>query len=106
MNKEEILAKSRKENKGMDMMEIQSLEKAGKYASQVGMLLCCFVAVMEVAITNRISMGSWLIYFGILSTMFFTKYRLMKQRHELMISLLYTILFFFFLVMFLRDLLW
>ena len=39
MNKEEILARSRNENKGMDIMELQSLEKASRIAAQVGMLL-------------------------------------------------------------------
>ena len=66
MNKEEILARSRNENKGMDIIELQSLEKASRIAAQVGMLLCCFVAVMEVAVTGQVSMESWLIYFGIL----------------------------------------
>ena len=79
MNKEEILARSRNENKGMDIMELQSLEKASRIAAQVGMLLCCFVAVMEVAVTGQVSMESWLIYFGILSTLFLIKYRLMKE---------------------------
>ena len=53
MNKEEILARSRNENKGMDIMELQSLEKASRIAAQVGMLLCCFVAVMEGAVTGQ-----------------------------------------------------
>ena len=105
MNKEEILAKSRNENKGMDIMELQSLEKASKVAAKVGMLLCCFVAVMEVAVTGQLSLGSWLIYFGILCTLFFMKYRLMKNRHELLLSIFYTMLFLLFLILFLLKLL-
>ena len=35
MNKEEILARSRNENKGMDIIELQSLEKASRIAAQV-----------------------------------------------------------------------
>lgn len=105
MNKEDILAKSRSENKGMDIMELQSLEKASKIAAQAGMLLCCFVAVMEVAVTGKVSMSSWLIYFGILSTLFLMKYRLMKKRHELLVALLYTALFLMFLGLFLWNLL-
>ena len=101
MNKEEILARSRNENKGMDIIELQSLEKASRIAAQVGMLLCCFVAVMEVAVTGQVSMESWLIYFGILSM----KYRLMKKRHELFLSIFYTALFLMFLVLFLWKLL-
>ena len=65
------------------------------------MLLCCFVAVMEVAVTGQVSMESWLIYFGILSTLFLIKYRLMKKRHELFLSIFYTALFLMFLVLFL-----
>ena len=40
MNKEEILEKSRKENKDSDEMEIFALTYAGKIASKVGMLFC------------------------------------------------------------------
>ena len=105
MNKEEILARSRNENKGMDIIELQSLEKASRIAAQVGMLLCCFVAVMEVAVTGQVSMESWLIYFGILSTLFLMKYRLMKKRHELFLSIFYTALFLMFLVLFLWKML-
>ena len=105
MNKEEILARSRNENKGMDIIELQSLEKASKVAAKVGMLLCCFVAVMEVAVTGQLSLGSWLIYFGILCTLFFMKYRLMKKRHELLLSIFYTMLFLLFLILFLLKLL-
>ena len=105
MNKEEILARSRNENKGMDIIELQSLEKASRIAAQVGMLLCCFVAVMEVAVTGQVSMESWLIYFGILSTLFLMKYRLMKKRQQLFLSIFYTALFLMFLVLFLWKLL-
>ena len=40
MNREEILEKSRRENKGTDEMELIVLNSAGKLAAQIGMLIC------------------------------------------------------------------
>ena len=96
-------------DKAMEFLREKGLataqKKASRIAAQVGMLLCCFVAVMEVAVTGQVSMESWLIYFGILSTLFLIKYRLMKKRHELFLSIFYTALFLMFLVLFLWKLL-
>lgn len=90
MNKEDILARSRAENQGTDEYETQILEKAGKLSAQVGMLMCCMIAVISVAVTGQINYGCWIIYFAILSTLFWTKWLYMKKRHELILSIFYT----------------
>lgn len=105
MNKEDILMKSRAENKGSDIFEKQVLDKSGAYAARAGMLLCCIAAAVEVGFTGQISMGSWMIYFGMLSVQFFSKYRLMKKQHELYVTLLYGILFLMFAGLFLWQVL-
>ena len=86
MNKDDILAKSRAENQGTDEYERQVLEKAGKLSAQVGLLACCAVAVSSVAVTGRVNYGCWVIYFAIHATLFWTKWRHLKRRHELMLS--------------------
>lgn len=100
MNKEEILQKSRIENKNMDEREAYVLAAAGKLASQIGMLVCCVVAVTQVAITGTISFESWMIYFSILGTLFTVKYVKLRQKHELWIAILYIALFVLFTVLF------
>lgn len=100
MNKEEILEKSRKENKGADEMERSALQSAGKLAAQVGMLVCCIVATLQVAFTGMMSYESWMIYFSILGTLFTVKYIKLHNKHELWMAILYIALFIMFTVLF------
>ena len=104
MNRAEILAKSRRENQGTDAWESEVMAQAGKIAARVGMLLCCLAAVLEVVITGNVSMGSWMIYFGILTTVFVVKYVKMRRKHELALTILYGGLFVMFLALFIRNL--
>ncbi|WP_343208303.1 DUF6442 family protein [Anaerolentibacter hominis] len=89
MNKEEILEKSRQENKNQDIFEKDAIIRAGGVATKAGLLLCCLIAVLEVCLTGSVSFGTWTIYFGILCTTFFTKYHILHRRHELMVAVLY-----------------
>lgn len=104
MDKEDILAKSRAENKGMDEYERAVQNQAGRLAMQVGLLACCLAAALEVLLTDHVSMSSWTIYFSALSANFWVKYRKLRQRHELAVALLYSALFLFFAVLFVIDL--
>lgn len=90
MNKDDILAMSRKENQGADEYEKYVLEKASRLASQVGLLVCCAIAVVHVSITGRVSSVCWIIYFSIYATLFWTKYRYLRKRHELMMAVIST----------------
>lgn len=83
MNKDDVLARSRAENQGTDEYEKQVLEKAGKLSAQVGMVVCCLVAAASVAVTGRVNNSCWIIYFSIHATIFWTKYRQLRRRHEL-----------------------
>ncbi|MCR4962917.1 MAG: DUF6442 family protein [Firmicutes bacterium] len=104
MNKEEILAKSRKDNQGSDEMELFTLAAAGKIAAQVGMLVCCLVAVLQVWFTDVVSVESWMIYFSILGTIFTVKYVKLHRRHELLLAVLFAGLFLFFTLLFIKRL--
>ena len=104
MNREEILEKSRRENKGTDEIELIVLNSAGKLAAQIGMLICCAVAVLQVSFTDSMSYESWMIYFSILGTLFIVKYIKLHKRHELLLAILFSGLFVFFTVLFVRRL--
>lgn len=104
MQKEEMLEKSRNDNNGMDEMEYAVLATAGKIASQIGMLVCSIVAVLQVIFTDTISFEGWMIYFSILSATFSVKYIKLHRRHELVWAIVYGVLFIFFTVMFIRRL--
>lgn len=96
MDRDEVLARSRGEHQDRDMVELEALQRAGAAAFRVGMLLCCAVAAAQAAVTGRISYESWTIYFGMQTAVFFTKYRTLRRRHELLTALLYSALFLFF----------
>ena len=104
MNREEILEKSRRENKGTDEMELIVLNSAGKLAAQIGMLICCVVAVLQVSFTDSMSYESWMIYFSILGTLFTVKYVKLHKKHELLLAILFSALFVFFTVLFVHRL--
>lgn len=104
MNKDDILEKSRRENKGPDEMEQYVMAAAGKIAAKVGMLVCCIVAILQVIFTDAISFESWMIYFSILATTFLVKYIKLHSKHELWVAVLYTVLFIMFAVLFILRL--
>ncbi|MBO5090705.1 MAG: hypothetical protein J6C27_07350 [Clostridia bacterium] len=67
MNKDEILAKSREENKSADERQKHLQQKAGTIASAVGMALCCIVAFLEGIFGDSVILfyGCFSIYWGI-----------------------------------------
>ena len=91
MNKDDILARSRAENQGSDEYEKYVLEKAGKFSSQVGLMMCCFIAAYSVIRTGRMNSGCWAIYFSISATLFWTKYIHLRKRHELIMAVISTL---------------
>lgn len=104
MDKEEILKKARLENKNQDVFEQEAVIRAGSIATKVGLLLCCVVAALEVILTNSISFSSWTIYFGILSTAFFVKYRILHRKHELLVASVYLVFAITFLALYILQL--
>ena len=101
MDRNEILAQSRKENKNKDLAELEAVKKASNIASRVGMLVCCLIAVLEVIFTSRVNYASWTIYFSILGTLFLVKYLSLRKRHELLMTILCLALFVFFFTLYL-----
>jgi len=86
MNKDDILARSRAENKGNDEYEKQVLEKAGRVSGQAGLLMCCIIAIASTMVTGRVNYGYWAIYFAIPSSLLWVKYRYLKKRRELWLA--------------------
>ena len=103
MDKDDILAKSRAENQGRDEYERQVLEKAGKLAAQVGLVACCIIAAVSVAVTDRVNNACRVIYFSVYATLFWTKYRHLKNRHELMLAAVSTLVGLLFLGLFIKE---
>lgn len=96
MKKEEILEKSRRENKNRDIVEIDTINSASKIAAIVGALLCVLVSSLDWHFTKTINFACWAINFGILSTLLGMKYLRLRRKHELLITAVYLLFFIFF----------
>lgn len=95
MTKEEILKKSREENKNQDFAEKAVIAKSSTVAASIGFIMCGIITVIS-GITdynNRlVAAVCWTIYFSMNGSLFLTKYFKLKKRHELMLSILFILL--------------
>lgn len=100
MEKEEILAISRRENKNRDLAEAATAQQAGNIAGRVGACVCCLVSVVFVWATGTMLYSPWVIYFSILGTHSLVIYQKKKRKTELTLAILYFAMFLLFLVLF------
>ena len=106
MNKEDILEKSRKENKGKhDERELAALARAGQIAAAVGGMLCAIIILLESIFSDSVSTAPWAIYLGMTGTTLLVKYVKLRKPHELLFALLELALAIIFIVMFIIQLL-
>lgn len=103
MDKEEILKKSREEHKNRDYVELKAVAEASQFAIKTGVVVCCLIAVLHIALTGRVTYSIWPVYFSILTTISLTKYYKLRRWYDLFVGLLFLAAFIFFLVMFLRN---
>lgn len=103
MNKDEILAKSREENKNRDLEDAECLKTASKIAYIVGCCICMIICAVQWYFTKTVNWGCWVVNFGILGTVFLVKYIKMRKRHELMMTVVEFVMFFFFLTGFIMS---
>ena len=91
MNREEILAKSRNENKNQDEMQRDALAKAGQCACMAGGIVCGVILLLEAVLTDfsgRVSLAVWSVYLAMTGTMLLVKFTRLHKRHELAFGLL------------------
>lgn len=93
MEKEEILAISRKENGNRDLTEIETAAQAGSIAARVGAGVCCLVSALFVWVTKTAFLSPWIIYFSILGTQSLVKFIKVKRKSDLALTVLYFALF-------------
>ena len=100
MEKEEILAISRRENKNRDLAEAATAQQAGNIAGRIGACVCCLMSVVFVWATGTMLYSPWVIYCSILGTHSLVIYRKKKRKTELTLTILYFAMFLLFLVLF------
>lgn len=88
MNKEEILAASRKENKNQDIAEAEYLKQASRAAYPVGCIVCWLICALQFAFIKTINWGCWVVDFSILGTICFVKSIKSKKRHDILMTVI------------------
>lgn len=91
MDREEILAKSRKDFKDKDELTLDILAKAGKKSSQVGLLITAIIIGVDQFLFNTYNYGAQAIYFAITATMTLIRYKYNRQRKELAMGIIFVI---------------
>lgn len=92
MNKDEILAKSRAENKNKDVYEQEILKQASRSAVVVQMAFATLFFVTQILTGGGVNWGLWAIVFSTNMTINWVKYIKLHRKHELVIAIAYTLL--------------
>ena len=96
MNKEEILEKSRAENRNKDIYEQEILKQASTSAVIVMMVLATIFFAAQIFVGGGMNWGIWALVFSANMTTFWVKYIKLHRKHELVMAIAYTILVFAF----------
>ena len=91
MNREEILAKSKQENKGMDYVNLE----ASRNSMQVGWVVCLVLLALAMVVNAIVrGLASYELGFAMLAgcaAIFGYKYAKMRKKHELIFTICYAL---------------
>ena len=91
MNKEEIHAKSKQENRGQDIANLEVSKASMQFGWITAVCLLSLVAVVEAIVYERMNTGIFFAVMAGCSAIFINKYLKLHKRHELYISIVYII---------------
>ena len=83
MNKDEILKRSRNENKGQDEMERDVDAKAGRQAASIGLLVCMLLNLAELLIKGQANLSAWIVWSVIMGTMELLRFSKLRKKADL-----------------------
>ena len=91
MTKEEILEKSRSENKGKDIVEEEFTRKGFLICWTVSLVAASIVAMLEAILLDRQNSGLFFALMSGLFSFFLVKYIKLRKKHELFVTIAYGI---------------
>ncbi len=103
MDKDEILKKSREENRDRDLVEAEVLNKANGIALSVSLTICGLISLFHAIFRDSVDYAVWTVQFGMLATVMLVKFAKLRRRHELFLGLLYAGFSLFFFYFYLRH---
>ena len=89
MTRDEILKKSREENKGVDFADFEAAKNGIKCGWIVAITLSSIFCVIDGMILSRVPFEMLSALLMGLSTLFFVKYYSLRKKHELIIAVFY-----------------
>ena len=92
MNKEEILERSRKENKNQDIYEKEVIIQGNRYACIAASVLATLFFVIQIFTGGGMNYGLYAVVVSIPMAGFWVKYIKLHKKHELFVAVCYTIL--------------
>ncbi len=92
MTKDEVLAKSRAENKNKDVYEQEVFKQATESSLVVQSVLTAIFFVTQIFVGGGINWGLWALVFSANATIFWVKYIKLRHQRELVMAISYTIL--------------
>lgn len=91
MNKEEILEKSRKENRNQDIYEKEILKEGNSAAVLTIFILATIFFIVQIFTGGGINYGLYALVFSGNMATFWVKWFRLQRKHELAIAALYTL---------------
>ena len=104
MNREEILAKSKQENRGQDIVSLAAVKDSMQLGWVVMICLLAAVTVVDALVFERMNNEVFFTVMAGSAVVFISKYFKLRRKHELVISAVYVILAVVFLVMWILQL--
>ena len=92
MNREEILAKSKEENRGQDIANLEAAKDSMQSGWISAICILAVVAVVEAMKYGRMNYGIFLAVMAGSAAVFISKYLKLHKRHELILSVLYAVI--------------
>ena len=91
MNKEEILAKSKQENHGQDIANLEVSKASMLFGWITAVCVLALVALVEALVQDRMNSGIFFAVMAGCSAIFISKYLKLRKQHELYIAIVYMI---------------
>ena len=92
MNRDQILEKSRKENKNQDVYEKEVQKEGGNIGAIVAAILATIFFAVQIFLGEGMNYGLYAVVFSIPGTGFIIKSIRLRKKHEIAVAICYVII--------------
>lgn len=104
MEKEEILKKSREENKNQDVYEKEVIVKGNRYACLIAGIIATIFFVIQIFTGGGMNYGLYAVVFSMPMAGFWYKYIKINKKNDLFLAICYTITVLLFSIIYICNL--